>query len=51
MDRGRHRGKFRAFVVVPNSGIYYSDPFDTSEEAEEEMDRIGANEGPMRLYI
>ena len=51
MDRGRHRGKWRAFVVYSRSRVFYSEPLETRQEAEQELDRVLVNEGPARVYI
>lgn len=51
MDRGRFRGLWRAFVIMPDSTIFYSDPCLTRFEAELELDRILVNDGPARVYL
>jgi hypothetical protein len=51
MDRGRNRGLWCAFVVLPDSSFFYSDPCDTKAEAEMELDRIIVNDGPLRVYV
>ena len=51
MDRGRNRGAWVAFVVMPDSTIFYSEPCVSKMEAELELDRILVNDGPARVYL